>query len=179
MNKNGVWQLGIILSALVTALVGGLPAFATESTVPLGESVTRKMQKALQQPEFQAHLGKLDCSHLVHALYNRLGLSYPYATSRSLYSGIEAFRQVSQPESGDLVVWRGHVGIVVDPSGYRFLSALRSGVRTASYISKYWKRLGRPRFFRYALSKKIYENGDGLPVVATEIVPGSPPVARN
>jgi len=41
------------------------------------------------------------------------------------------------------------VGIVVDPEEATFLSALRSGVKTASYKSHYWKMRGRPRFFRY------------------------------
>ena len=92
---------------------------------------------------------ELDCSHFVQYLYEQAGLYYGYAPSRTLYDGMEGFQRVSHPEAGDLIVWRGHVGIVVDPEEATFLSALRSGVKTSSYESHYWKRRGRPRFFRY------------------------------
>src|SRR6478609_8403706 len=95
------------------------------------------------------HETELDCSHFVQYLYEQAGLYYGYAPSRTLYDGMEGFRRVGHPEAGDLIVWRGHVGIVVDPQEATFLSALRSGVKTASYESHYWKRRGRPRFFRY------------------------------
>lgn len=98
---------------------------------------------------------ELDCSHFVQYLYEQAGLYYGYAPSRTLYDGMEGFRRVSHPEAGDLIVWRGHVGIVVDPEEATFLSALRSGVKTSSYESHYWKRRGRPRFFRYV---GIHEN---------------------
>ncbi len=55
----------------------------------------------------------------------------------------------SHPKAGDLIVWQGHVGIVVSPEDATFLSALRSGVKTASYESDYWKKRGHPRFLRY------------------------------
>jgi len=97
----------------------------------------------------QIHDTDLDCSHFVQYLYEQAGLYYGYAPSRTLYDGMEGFRRVSHPEAGDLIVWRGHVGIVVDPEEATFLSALRSGVKTASYESHYWKMRGRPRFFRY------------------------------
>ena len=97
----------------------------------------------------QIHDTDLDCSHFVQYLYEQAGLYYGYAPSRTLYDGMQGFRRVSHPEAGDLIVWRGHVGIVVDPEEATFLSALRSGVKTASYESHYWKRRGRPRFYRY------------------------------
>jgi hypothetical protein len=92
---------------------------------------------------------ELDCSHFVQYLYEQAGLYYGYAPSRTLYDGMEGFQRVSHPEAGDLIVWRGHVGVVVDPEEATFLSALRSGVKTSSYESHYWKRRGRPRFFRF------------------------------
>jgi cell wall-associated NlpC family hydrolase len=91
----------------------------------------------------------LDCSHLVHQIFERAGLSYQYAPSNDLYDGIDAFRRVYHPVAGDIVVWRGHVGIVVDPDERSFLSALRSGVKVSDYETKYWKRRGHPRFYRY------------------------------
>jgi len=92
---------------------------------------------------------EMDCSHLVHDVYSRAGLDYVYADSISLYEGVKAFRRVAQPQEGDVIVWRGHVGIVVDPEEHSFVSALRSGVKVASYDSRYWKRRGIPRFYRY------------------------------
>ncbi|MGZ4888163.1 MAG: NlpC/P60 family protein [Candidatus Angelobacter sp.] len=92
---------------------------------------------------------ELDCSHFVQYLYEQAGLYYGYAPSRVLYDGMEGFRRVLHPKAGDLIVWRGHVGIVVDPAERTFLSALRSGVKTSSYESHYWKRRGKPRFLRY------------------------------
>ena len=90
-----------------------------------------------------------DCSHLVHALYERAGFPYPYSNSRELYAGIGQFQAVAQPQPGDLIVWRGHVGIVVSPARHSFFSALRSGRGVERYDSPYWSRRGRPRFFRY------------------------------
>lgn len=92
---------------------------------------------------------ELDCSHFVQYLYEQAGLYYGYTPSRVLYAGIKQFKRVINPKAGDLIVWRGHVGIVVDPKETTFLSALRSGVKTSSYQSTYWKRRGRPRFLRY------------------------------
>jgi hypothetical protein len=91
----------------------------------------------------------LDCSHLVHELYERAGFRYEYASSSDLYEGIEEFRRVATPQVGDLAVWRGHVGIVVDPAQRSFYSVLHSGPSVDYYDSPYWKRRGRPRFFRY------------------------------
>lgn len=92
---------------------------------------------------------RMDCSHLVHYVYQRTGLDYDYADSTSLYKGVEAFRRVAEPQAGDLIVWRGHVGIVVDPDEHTFVSALRTGVKVSSYVSNYWKKRGIPRFFHY------------------------------
>jgi hypothetical protein len=91
----------------------------------------------------------MDCSHFVQYLYEQAGLYYGYTPSRILYDGMDGFRRVLHPKRGDLIVWRGHVGIVVDPKQATFLSALRSGVKTSSYQSTYWKKRGRPHFLRY------------------------------
>src|SRR5271157_5793955 len=90
-----------------------------------------------------------DCSHLVHELYGRAGFPYEYASSSDLYAGIDEFRRVASPQPGDLAVWRGHAGIVVNPTQHSFFSVLGSGPGLDSYDSLYWKRWGRPRFFRY------------------------------
>lgn len=90
-----------------------------------------------------------DCSHLVHAIYRRAGFPYSYAPSSNLYVGTNEFRRVTHPQAGDLVVWQGHAGIVVNPAQHVFFSALRSGLGTDSYDAPYWKERGRVRFYRY------------------------------
>jgi len=90
-----------------------------------------------------------DCSHLVHAIYERAGLAYAYASSFDLYVGVEGFQRVTQPQPGDLVVWRGHVGIVIRPSRHVFFSLMRTGPGIDDYEAPYWTSRGRARFYRY------------------------------
>ena len=90
-----------------------------------------------------------DCSHLVHAIYERAGFPYAYASSDDLYDGVEGFQRVGQPQTGDLVVWRGHAGIVIRPSRHVFFSFLHAGPGTDDYRSRYWNGRGDPRFYRY------------------------------
>jgi hypothetical protein len=90
-----------------------------------------------------------DCSNLVHAIYERAGFTYSYSNSSELYRGIKEFRRVLHPQPGDLVVWRGHVGIVISPVQHSFFSAMRSGRGVEFYDSPYWQARGRPRFLRY------------------------------
>jgi hypothetical protein len=106
----------------------------------------------------QIQTTELDCSHFVQWLFEQAGLYYDYAPSQILYDGMVGFERVFQPERGDLIVWPGHVGIVVDPEEETFLSALRSGVKTSSYISEYWKSRGDPRFYRYLRGSGHPEN---------------------
>lgn len=90
-----------------------------------------------------------DCSHLVHAIYEHAGFPYAYAPSDDIYAGIDGFERVKQPEAGDLIVWRGHVGIVIKPSTHIFFSFMSSGPGTDDYEAPYWKHRGKPRFYRY------------------------------
>ena len=96
--------------------------------------------KAARQP---------DCSHLVHAIYLQAGFSYPYASSSDLYDGTDEFQRVTHPQPGDLVVWPGHVGIVVNPAQRAFFSRLRRGPGIDAYDAEYWKQRGQARFYRY------------------------------
>jgi cell wall-associated NlpC family hydrolase len=90
-----------------------------------------------------------DCSHLVHAIYERAGFPYAYVDSDDLYDGVEGFRRVTRLQPGDLIVWRGHAGIVVRPSRHVFFSFLSAGPGTDNYEARYWVGRGQPRFYRY------------------------------
>jgi hypothetical protein len=92
---------------------------------------------------------KPDCSHLVNDIYDLAGFPYPYAKSADLYRGQASFVRVNAPQPGDLIVWRGHVGLVLDSRQHLFYSSLRSGPDTEDYTSAYWRRRGTPRFYRY------------------------------
>jgi hypothetical protein len=96
-----------------------------------------------------------DCSHLVHAIYEKAGFPYTYVPSGDLYVGTDEFRRVAEPQAGDLVVWLGHTGIVVNPREHTFYSALRSGLLVQEYDSPYWKRRGRPHFLRYVREQGV------------------------
>ena len=90
-----------------------------------------------------------DCSHLVHTVYERAGFPYAYVPSLDLYRGVDAFQRTKVPELGDLVVWRGHVGIVIKPSQHLFFSYLSSGPGIDDWEAGDWKKRGRARFYRY------------------------------
>ena len=103
---------------------------------------------AALEAHHKAEVGS-DCSHLVHSIYEQAGFPYKYMRSADLYAGVEEFRRVMHPQPGDLIVWTGHAGIVVNPAQHSFYSALRSGFGVQSYDSSYWKGRGHPRFYRY------------------------------
>jgi cell wall-associated NlpC family hydrolase len=94
----------------------------------------------------------------VNYVYRRAHLPYRYASSEELYEGVDSFQRVYEPMPGDLIVWKGHVGIVTDPNENRFVSVLRSGVKTDDYLSRYWKSRGRPRFLRYLGNRPAQAN---------------------
>jgi NlpC/P60 family len=100
-------------------------------------------------PSLRGKRAKPDCSHLVNDIYDLAGFPYAYAKSGDLYRGHASFLRVNAPQPGDLIVWRGHVGLVLDPHQHLFYSSLRSGLETEDYTSAYWRRRGAPRFYRY------------------------------
>lgn len=90
-----------------------------------------------------------DCSHLVHSIYTRAGFPYRYADSDDLYAGVQGFQRVSRPQPGDVIVWHGHAGIVVEPARHTFFSFLSGGPGVDDYRSRYWRARGQPRYYRY------------------------------
>jgi len=142
-------------TCVLAALVGPLAGFSLAQDV--GSKVRLmnvhqgvKLVNTAREQKAQVK-DKPDCSHLVHQIYELSGFAYPYASSFDLYDGIDKFRQVSTPRSGDLVVWRGHVGIVINAVEHTFYSSVSSGFRTEYHDAPYWRAQGRPRFYRYVL----------------------------
>ena len=108
--------------------------------------------EAIVQAAWQLRHGlsaKPDCSHFVHAIYTQAGFLYRYAASRAVFAGIESFRRVTKPQSGDVIVWQGHIGIVIDPKEHSFYSSVTAGFAIQSYQSRYWTGRGSPRFYRF------------------------------
>jgi hypothetical protein len=99
-------------------------------------------------------LPKPDCSHFVHAIYTQAGFLYAYAASRTIFSGIDGFRRVTKPQSGDVIVWQGHIGIVIDPKEHSFYSSVTAGFAIQSYQSRYWAGRGIARFYRFVVNDR-------------------------
>jgi NlpC/P60 family protein len=116
-----------------------------------------------------------DCSHLVHDLYEQAGYPYPYASSFDLYNGSKSFVRVTKPQPGDLIVWRGHVGIVVDQREHSFFSSVSSGPQTEYYNSPYWRGRGRARFYRYLTGRR--SKGESATTERASSGPEQEPVA--
>jgi NlpC/P60 family len=121
-------------------------------TTPEGRGI---VLAASRQEGAEAEGRTEDCSHLVHDLYEQAGYPYPYASSLDLYNGSKNFVRVSKPQPGDLIVWRGHVGVVVDQRVHSFFSSVSSGPQTEYYTSPYWRARGRARFYRYLTESRL------------------------
>lgn len=156
--KNRLWcrvSLGGLLGCLLVFASGIAqaqvrPGFKDISfkTQPLTEQQGTDILNAAQ--EWLSDPGvKPDCSHLTHDVYARAGYPYPYARSVDIYLGIRNFVRVKRPQPGDLIVWRGHVGIVVSPEDHSFYSSVRTGLRTEYYDIPAWRKRGPARFYRY------------------------------
>lgn len=115
-----------------------------------------------------------DCSHLVHDIYEMAGLHYSYVPSTDLYRGVDAFERVRAPQPGDLIVWRGHVGVVVDPTEHSFYSSLSTGPKVDTYDSPAWRSRGPARFFRYLLHPGDRVQSDSTAMTAAVAEPDSP-----
>jgi hypothetical protein len=143
-------------AVLSLAFATAASAVQSQTAVDYGDMVLVSAEQGQALADFALQSGrrlhpKPDCSHLVHLLYVRAGLIYPYEDSRVLYRSVDDFERVKTPQPGDLVVWLGHVGIVLSPEEQTFLSSVRSGIITESWSAPHWARRGRPHFFRYRI----------------------------
>jgi len=131
-----LWLLGASITVAQARLPAQEPAFAPRTiTLREGETIVSAAWERERQTDRRP-----DCSHLVNEVYSLAGYPYPYADSFELYTGMH----------GDLVVWRGHVGIVVNPGERSFYSSVTSGLRTEIYDAPKWRARGPARFYRYA-----------------------------
>ena len=148
-------------SALAVCLAGGCMAAGSQAQAPAASATQGSSNSRLlsakegrvivdaARDEDQPVRGAQDCSHLVHQMYLSAGFAYPYASSFELYAGNENFERVRKAQPGDLIVWPGHAGIVVDPLQHSFYSLVSTGLEAQDYEGPYWKSRGRPRFYRY------------------------------
>jgi NlpC/P60 family len=159
--------------AVAACLAGGCmaespPAQAQATSVSQGSGSNSRLLSAKEgraivdaaRDQDQPARGAQDCSHLVHQTYLNAGFEYPYASSFELYAGNENFERVRYAQPGDLIVWPGHTGIVVDPLQHSFYSLVSTGLEAQDYEGSYWKSRGRPRFYRYKV-----ENSEMLTAV--------------
>jgi NlpC/P60 family len=142
------------------------PASAeTSGPSPIARKEGRKILATIPTVDTESE-SETDCSHLVHDVYAQAGFPYDYVSSRELYIGNKNFTRVHSPQAGDLVVWRGHVGIVIDPKEHSFFSSVRSGPDTQFYDSPYWRSRGSARFFRYTTEKPRHEDQQPLQIAS-------------
>jgi hypothetical protein len=127
----------------------GFPEGAVDASRLLSEKEGRAIVKAAWK--LQRVADARDCSHLIHQIYESAGFDYPYQSSFDLYTGAEKFARVKSPHAGDLIVWPGHVGIVVNASQHSFYSLVRTGLEEQDYEGAYWRSRGSPRFYRYRI----------------------------
>ena len=103
----------------------------------------------------------IDCSHFIYQVINGARLATaaqgiePQVVEYRSTSTIEAsnvFIRVANPQAGDLVMWDGHVGIVIDPLAGSFIGAQTStGVAESNYkTNEYWQKRGVKGFLRFA-----------------------------
>src|SRR5215472_4621691 len=145
----------IFLSVLLSSICFRVPAQSRPADVP-PRFVSAEEGEAIVQAAWELRRGlnpKPDCSHFVQAVYARAGFFYDYASSREIFAGVSGFRRVRKAQAGDLVVWQGHMGIVIDPREHSFYSSVLSGFAIEYYQSNYWLRKnGNPRFYRFVVN---------------------------
>jgi len=163
-----LWLVGASVALAQARLPAQEPAFASRPiTLREGETIVNAAWKRERQTNRRP-----DCSHLVHEVYSLAGYPYPYADSFELYAGMHSFVRITKPQPGDLVVWRGHVGIVVDPGDRSFYSSVTSGLRTEFYDAPQWRARGLARFYRYAAATRgnLTLTNERLPRITKEPV---------
>jgi hypothetical protein len=148
---------GVAAGLVWACFLSGSPAIAQAVSSPQESTanfrlLTTEEGRAIVNAAWQQDQpasGSQDCSHVVHEIYVKAGFEYAYASSFDIYAGNENFARVKTPQAGDLIVWPGHVGIIVDPLQHSFYSLVSTGFDAQDYQGLYWKSRGKPRFYRF------------------------------
>ena len=92
----------------------------------------------------------IDCSHLVWEVLKASGHPQAPYTSTGGVPGSHSYSAASDPPlAGDIILFDGHMGIVVDATTSTFVGAQSGGVDAASYAKgSYWGNRHH-RFYRY------------------------------
>jgi hypothetical protein len=155
-RKKQAHVLAVFLGCVCVAafLLVAVPAAASpEDAVASSRLLSEREGRAIVKTAWKLQRvgGAQDCSHLIHQIYQSAGFDYPYQSSFDLYAGAERFARVKSPHAGDLIVWPGHVGIVVNASQHSFYSLVSTGLEEQDYQGPYWRSRGSPRFYRYRI----------------------------
>ena len=151
MRRRFIFRVLGLAIAMAPAVFGQNIPPAADHTLeprPITKTEGRKILAIISTVDADSE-SETDCSHYVHDVYEQAGFPYDYVSSRELYIGNTKFMRVHKPQAGDLVVWRGHVGVVIDPKEHSFFSSVRAGPDTQFYDSPYWRSRGIARFYRY------------------------------
>jgi cell wall-associated NlpC family hydrolase len=100
----------------------------------------------------------IDCSHFVYQVLNearkRVAMPGPapqlvdYRSTGTMIAS-NLFFPIKTPEGADLVLWDGHVAILLDPGSKTFIGAQSSGVGQDNYASPYWANRSGLQFVRF------------------------------
>ena len=170
-RAHGLARLVACVCLVLLSPAGVRSATFAEDAVAGARLLSEKQGRAIVKAawKLQQVAGARDCSHLIHQIYQSAGFDYPYQSSFDLYAGAERFARVKSPHAGDLIVWPGHVGIVVNASQHSFYSLVRSGLEEQDYEGPYWRSRGSPRFYRYRI-----DSGGVVDVAAAHAAPTEP-----
>jgi cell wall-associated NlpC family hydrolase len=93
--------------------------------------------------------GGIDCSHFVWEVIKAAGHPQAPYVSTSHVPGSAYYSGVDVPAAGDIILWDGHMGIILDTTTGIFIGAQSGGVDEASYKNGYWAKRSH-KFYRYS-----------------------------
>jgi cell wall-associated NlpC family hydrolase len=85
---------------------------------------------------------EMDCSHFVYYVYKHFLPNFPYMPS-SRYLESPLFRHIgsSEMKPADLILWNGHIAVLVNPIQGSFIGSQTStGVAVATMSNPYWQQ---------------------------------------
>lgn len=103
-----------------------------------------------------------DCSGLMWRACQKAGLyNGPRFTTATFVAQVGGrFNRVATPVSGDIVLWRGHMGVCTGGDNFYSARSRRSGIGTSTISG--WKTGGTPRYYRPNIKDSVAEGIDRL-----------------